>query len=274
MPESRDAFIVSRIGKDGSPERKSANEWLQNIVEPVCKTRGLKPIRSDQIYAPGRINEQVNRWILDSAIVIADLTDLNPNVMYEVGLRHGLELPIVLMATDGTSLPFDFHEIRTHWYDPSFHIKRVEEAQKVLSEAISEALSGAAPSSVIRPESAYGGINIEGSWKVIFPQETPHRRDITLELRQRGERIWGSSIHVVKSEETPGDPIRTYVQVGRIYNRFVQLDGKSPTPQRLLINSFLLEIVKDGREMCGGVLAYSTVKGGVFSLNCTCVRVS
>jgi hypothetical protein len=271
MSQPRVAFIVSRIGKRDSPERKNADEWLQNIVEPVCREAGITPIRSDQVSAPGRIDSQVSKYLLDSDIVIADLSGLNPNVMYEVGVRHALELPIVHMASEGTDLPFDFRTIRTQWYEPSFHIKSVNEARKELSAAILESLNGAGSPLIFHPDSGYSGINISGTWEVKFPDDDPHRRDITFELRQKGAKIWGFSTHIKKSEEIPGDPIRTYVQKGQVYNRFVQLSGQSPTPQRLLINSFLFEIVDDGRKMEGGVIAYSTVTRKIFSKECACI---
>jgi hypothetical protein len=66
--------------------------------------------------------------------------------------------------------------------------------------------------------------------------------------------------------------VRRYIQQGRIYNQFVQLSGKSSTPQKLLINSFLLEVTADGDAMGGYVVAYSTVDRKSFDLKCKCVR--
>jgi hypothetical protein len=272
--EQRIAFVVSRIGVKGSPERKSADAWLRNIVEPVCRELQLATVRSDQISAPGRIDAQVGKYLLDSAVVIADLTGLNPNVMYEVGVRHALDLPIVHMAARETDLPFDFRTVRIIDYDASLHPDLVTEARQGLSEAAVAALNDAGAPFLSNSEHGSAGVDLAGEWDVKFSHEDPHRRDITFELRQRGEKLWGVSIHRKKSEHIPGDSVRTYAQKGQIYNRFVQLNGKSPTPQRLLINTFLLEVVGDGRELRGGVLAYSTVEGGIIIKKCSCVRVN
>lgn len=240
-------------------------------MAPVCREAGLALTRADQITTPGRIDSQISKCLLDSAIVIADLSGLTPNVMYETGVRHALELPIVHMAEDGTALPFDFFTVRTLFYDPGFHAERAEHTKGELAEAIKASLNDRRNSFIY--DLGHSAFSLEGTWKVSFPGNDDHRRNITLELRQKGDRIWGTSIHVKKSDDIPGDPIRIYAQKGRLYNQFVQLNGTSPTPQRLLINSFLLEVVRDGQELKGGVLAYSTVNGGIFSKNCTCTRV-
>jgi hypothetical protein len=119
------------------------------------------------------------------------------------------------------------------------------------------------------PRPAYSGINIAGYWTV----ELEHYRAITLEIQQEHEALHGISTHVKKRETDPGDPIRTYNLEGRIYNRFVLLNGTSQNPQRMAINSFLLEIRSDGQTMHGCVTAYDPRDEKIFSVKCECRRV-
>jgi hypothetical protein len=52
--------------------------------------------------------QQIPRTIETSDAIIADLTDANPNIMYEVGLAHGLKKPLFpIVATGGGSIPSD-----------------------------------------------------------------------------------------------------------------------------------------------------------------------
>src|SRR5690606_41907145 len=52
----------------------------------------------------------------NSDVLIADLTETNPNVMYEVGIRQAIMEPYILMAAKGQTLPFDLSDFRTIFY--------------------------------------------------------------------------------------------------------------------------------------------------------------
>ena len=112
-------FVACPIGSAGSRERRRSDQLLQHVIEPVANDLDYAVVRGDRIGKPGRISDQVMQQLRTSDVVIADLTDLNENVMYEVGVRHGLSLPIVLMAQHDTVLPFDLQDFRTIPYDLS-----------------------------------------------------------------------------------------------------------------------------------------------------------
>ena len=91
-------FVIGPIGDElapiGDPDRErweQATETWEKVIEPACVELGLVPVRADKIAKVGEITEQVFRLIRDSDLVIADVTGGNPNVMYELGLRHTLE---------------------------------------------------------------------------------------------------------------------------------------------------------------------------------------
>jgi hypothetical protein len=52
-------------------------------------------------------------------VLIAELTTKNPNVLYELGLAHALEKPVVLIASNEDDVPFDLRHIRVIIYDQS-----------------------------------------------------------------------------------------------------------------------------------------------------------
>jgi hypothetical protein len=59
------------------------------------------------------ITRQVIEFIVRSRLVIADLSFHNPNVFYELALRHATRMPIVQIIRAGDKLPFDIHQMRT-----------------------------------------------------------------------------------------------------------------------------------------------------------------
>jgi hypothetical protein len=88
-------FYITPIGSEESPERKHSDLFMSAIVQPALEELGLTVIRADQIGEPGMITTQVLECLKRSKLAIADLSYLNPNVFYEVALRHALKLPVV-----------------------------------------------------------------------------------------------------------------------------------------------------------------------------------
>jgi hypothetical protein len=98
--------------------------------------------RSDHISTPGQINAQVIDRLLNSRLVIADLSMLNPNVFYEIGIRHMVEMPIIHLQREDDPIPFDVAIYRAI----KFSLKEfadLEGAQGQLAKAIGDVLDPA-----------------------------------------------------------------------------------------------------------------------------------
>lgn len=106
-------FYIAPIGDEGSEPRKHSDLFLGSIVEPALETFGLQVIRADSIDKPGIITRQIIDYIMRSRLVIADLSFHNPNVFYELALRHAIKLPIVQLIRSTDKLPFDVNQMRT-----------------------------------------------------------------------------------------------------------------------------------------------------------------
>jgi hypothetical protein len=70
-------------------------------------------VRADQIGKPGMITAQVIEHLANARVVIADLSFHNPNVFYEVALRHACRKPIVQLIRTIDPIPFDLDQFRT-----------------------------------------------------------------------------------------------------------------------------------------------------------------
>lgn len=106
-------FYITPIGDEGSEPRRHSDLFLGSIVEPALTTFQLRVVRADQIAEPGIITRQVIEHLLRSRLVIADLSFHNPNVFYELAIRHAVRLPIVQVIRAGDRVPFDVHQMRT-----------------------------------------------------------------------------------------------------------------------------------------------------------------
>jgi hypothetical protein len=105
-------FVVSPIGKDGSPTRIRANKFQKYVVERVLLPRDYKVERADQLGEPGLITNQIVKRIVECDLLVADLTDHNANVFYELAIRHGLKKPFIHFIAHDQNIPFDNLNVR------------------------------------------------------------------------------------------------------------------------------------------------------------------
>ncbi|MGE8207862.1 hypothetical protein ACQKP0_25710 [Heyndrickxia sp. NPDC080065] len=81
MTKNKTCFVVSPIGSNESETRKRADQVLRHIIEPCVKKKGYSEvIRADKISDPGTITYQIIDQIVNADLVIADLSEHNPNV--------------------------------------------------------------------------------------------------------------------------------------------------------------------------------------------------
>ena len=128
MPEKK-CFVISPIGEPESETRKRSDQILKHVISPPLLECGYTPTRADQISEPGMITSQVIQHIVDDQLVVADLTDRNPNVFYELAIRHAIRKPLVQLIKRGEQIPFDVAGTRTIHVD-HHDLDNVEEAKK------------------------------------------------------------------------------------------------------------------------------------------------
>jgi hypothetical protein len=113
MPEKPICFVITPIGEDGSDTRKWANQTFKHLIEPVAEKFGFSPLRADQEDRAGIITTHIIQRLVNSELVIADLTNRNPNVFYELAVRHVTRKPLVQMIRADEDIPFDVQGMRT-----------------------------------------------------------------------------------------------------------------------------------------------------------------
>jgi len=115
MAESNNniCFVIAPIGEEGTEIRRRSDQVLNHILKPAAKEFGCEAMRADQISEPGVITSQIVQHIMEDAIVVADLTGRNPNVFYELAIRHAIRKPYVQIIQRGDEKPFDVAGVRT-----------------------------------------------------------------------------------------------------------------------------------------------------------------
>ena len=95
------------------------NEVYRDALRPLIEEIGYEAVRVDEISQPGIILNDIWSRLTQASVVIAEVSEANPNVYYEIGVAHALAKPTVLLAQRGTKLPFDLGPYRCIFYDNS-----------------------------------------------------------------------------------------------------------------------------------------------------------
>ena len=130
----RRCFVVSAFGATAD-EKVRTKQVLRHLVRKVLEPRGYDVLRADEIDDEGLITNQIIEHLLEDDLVVADLTGKNPNVFYEVAVRHAARKPIVHLITAGEAIPFDIANMRAIQYaldDPDV----LEHAQEELERKV------------------------------------------------------------------------------------------------------------------------------------------
>lgn len=117
------------------------DRYYQDIYTKSIKDAGFEPVRADEIFTTGSVVEQVWEQISKATVLLADLTDKNPNVFYELGLAHAAGKPVVLTAAKLDDVPFDLRHLRVIVYDvrePEWAAKLFKSVSDHLKSAKSE----------------------------------------------------------------------------------------------------------------------------------------
>lgn len=113
MAKHKICFVISPIGDEKSEIRTRSDQILKHVIEPSTDECGYKAIRADKIDKPGLITSQVIQHIVEDPLIIADLTGQNPNVFYELAIRHAIRKPFIQIIKKGERIPFDVAGTRT-----------------------------------------------------------------------------------------------------------------------------------------------------------------
>lgn len=116
MSDDKECFFISPIGDEDSNVRDRSNKVMEYIIKKAVTEYGYSVTRADQMDEPGSITNQVIQKTVNSELVIADLTGHNPNVFYELAVRHATGEPYIQLIKTGESIPFDISDFRTIKY--------------------------------------------------------------------------------------------------------------------------------------------------------------
>ena len=123
------------------PEKHFEYVYKQ-IIKPAVEDAGYEPYRVDDDKISTAIIVKIFKDIQDCPMAVCDLSNQNPNVLYELGLMHAYNKRVVLIQDDKTEKIFDVSGINTIKYRSERLYENVEEDRKKLQEAIEATKNG------------------------------------------------------------------------------------------------------------------------------------
>ena len=124
------------------------DDYYESIYRPAIEVSGLAVKRTDDLYRPGTIVNDIWSLTKEARILLADLTGKNPNVFYELGLAHALAKPVILVTDSMDDIPFDLRSLRVLEYDknrPTWGDSLRTDITKSIKELVASPLKAVLP---------------------------------------------------------------------------------------------------------------------------------
>lgn len=131
-------FVIMPIADMDGYEPGHFSRVYEHLIKPACFKAGYEAHRADMVAASNYIIIDILRKIVESDLVICDLSGRNPNVLYELGVRQAFNLPTVLIKDQITPRIFDIQGLRCADYRHSLRVDEVQKEQETIRTAIIE----------------------------------------------------------------------------------------------------------------------------------------
>ena len=154
MPSDREkpkAFVIMPFDTEARPV-------YEDFIHPTLDNLGFDVSRADDLLDQRNILRNILSSIESADLLVADLTDSNSNVYYELGLAHALRKPVILLGQDIEEIPFDIRSYRLIIYDS--HFARIKDAINDLEECARGFLTGEVTFG--NPVADFLGLEVEG----------------------------------------------------------------------------------------------------------------
>lgn len=214
----RSCFVIMPFGQRTDPDGKEIDfDKIYNyLIKPsVEQVKDLSCIRCDKIDEPGVIHKKMLEHIYRSDVAVVDITTLNPNVFYELGVRHSLVGHVtVIIKRKGTNIPFNINGLNSIEYDPC-DLQSVDETKKKIVRFIQNGLKTRKVDSLV-----HESLPIQ-----IAAEVTPlqHAKRYTTKLPVSGKEIGliTGELHKIKGVDVWVSSENTNMQMARFYERSV-----------------------------------------------------
>jgi O-acetyl-ADP-ribose deacetylase (regulator of RNase III) len=137
-------FVIMPFGKKDVLDGKGNvidtvdfNQVYDQLIKKAVEEIGIECERCDEIPESGSIHKKMFKGIFEADVALVDITSLNPNVFYELGVRHALHkfVTVVIQKKSDQPLPFNIRGLSVTSYEMATE-NQIEAAKKNICELI------------------------------------------------------------------------------------------------------------------------------------------
>lgn len=271
--EREKCFVIMPISDQGNYPKGHFTYVYEQIFKPAIEEAGYEPYRVDEDKISTPIINKIFDAIQNCPMAICDLSNRNPNVLYELGLRQAYDKPVVLVQDEKTEKIFDVAGINTIQYSSNRLYENVIEARVAIKEAILSMKEGKGNSivKIVKAETAHISseeLSKDDKVEIMLSNILSQLQYMRNELKKK-ERIYIKDAYVNSTEfrtvlkdnilsEDIKDAINSIENFGidveweKIENELVvtvisrlDIHGKQD-----IVSNILLPLSKDGRIIC------------------------
>lgn len=218
--QSQDGFTVKESNRMSDtpmifvlmPFDDEFDDVFEHLIKKPLEAMGYGVRRADSLFNQQQILKDVVRGIADAEVVIADVTGLNGNVLYELGLAHAMGKRTVMITQRLDELPFDLRPYRANEYSTRFN--RADELSQLLTDIGRAVFDDSADFG--NPVQDFAPSALGGQAQVaVSPQRTSARQPVE-QVNEEGDDEPGMLEYTVALEQRSGDVIAAVRKVGEL----------------------------------------------------------
>jgi hypothetical protein len=186
-------FVIMPFSKTESCSARQWSSIFKTLIKPAVEGAGLGYECVRSVATRGNLVAEIMENLRDAHVVIADLTDRNANVFYELGVRHALRDRTILIAQDRKFIPFDLQDYANHVYK-----SRNTYGRRTFQRKIRELLSEVD----VRPDRSDNPVHdfLKGHAQPALPQ---HDAPGQTEPRATGEDTRTVATRIISNDDRP-----------------------------------------------------------------------
>ena len=165
-------FVIMPISDAPGYESGHFSRVYEYLLKPSIEAAGFEAVRADDEIKTDYIVTGIIKKIVESEMILCDISTKNPNVLYELGIRHAFGKPVAIIKDKETEKVFDIQGLRYHEYNESLRIDTVKNDVEKIKEIILKTY-----------KAKEDDFNSVVSLAMIQSASVPHKRELNKDLQ-------------------------------------------------------------------------------------------